>query len=39
MKTTPKNMWREFESNPDRLVFIGCILLGWLAIELVQTMH
>jgi hypothetical protein len=32
-------MWSEFKANPDRLVFIGCILLGWLAIELVQSLH
>ena len=32
-------MWSELKTNPDRLVFIGCILLGWLALELVQTLR
>jgi hypothetical protein len=35
---TPKNTtWSEFKSNPDLLVFVGYVLLGLLALELVQT--
>lgn len=32
-------MWREFKLYPDRLLFAGCILLGWFALELVQALH
>ncbi len=32
-------MWREFKSSADRLVFVACILLGWLALEMVQSLH
>lgn len=39
VKAAKNIMWSEFISNPDRLVFIACILLGWIAIELVQAMH
>lgn len=31
-------MWNEIKTNPDRLVFIGCIL-GWIVLEIVQSMH
>ena len=34
-----KNMKSEFKSYPDRMLFVECILLGWLAIELVETLH
>lgn len=36
------NMPTGFEApaiSADRLVFIACILLGWLALELVQSLH
>lgn len=31
-------MWNEFKSDPDRLVFIVCIL-GGAALMLVNSMH
>jgi hypothetical protein len=32
-------MQDELRSYSDRLLFAGCILLGWLATELAQTMY
>lgn len=32
-------MQDELRSYADRLLFVSCILLGWMAIELAQTMY
>lgn len=31
-------MWDEFSTNPDRMVFFGCMLAG-LVLEVVNIMH
>lgn len=32
-------MWNEFRSDPDQLVFIVCVVVGGLALMLVNSMH
>ena len=32
-------MKEKLKSNQDRALFVECILLGWLALELIETLH